>query len=90
MDINRNQAGIALGLLFGVWHALWEVAVAVGSADLLLDWLHGAHFISNPYTLSKISLGTALLGIIGAFVSGYVLGWVFALFWNWSGRFLSK
>ena len=90
MDIDRNQAGIALGLLFGVWHALWEIAVAVGAAGPLLDWLHGAHFVSNPYTLSKFSLGAALLGVIGAFASGFVIGWVFALFWNWGGKLLSE
>lgn len=82
-DMNRNQAGLALGLLFAAMHALWVAAVGIGVGKPFLNWLHGLHFVSNPYTVTAFDPVTAAVGIVAAFISGYVIGWAFAFAWNW-------
>lgn len=77
-----NRAGLALGTLFAAMHALWIVAVWRGAGAWFLDGLHGYHFVTNPYTLTAFDAGTALIGVAGAFVSGYVLGFGALLLWK--------
>lgn len=85
-DMKKNQAGLALGTLFGACHTLWVVAVGLGFEGIFLDWLHSIHFVTSPYTVTGFNLVTGLVGIVGAFVAGYVIGWVFAWIWNWLGK----
>lgn len=87
-DIDKNQAGLTLGTLFALCHGLWIVLVAAGVGDTVLELLHTAHFVSSAYNVTGVGAMTALGGVIGAFVSGYVIGWVTALVWNRVGAYL--
>jgi hypothetical protein len=81
-EINKNQLGLTLGIVFTILHVLWVIAVLVGLGKIIADWMHIVHFISETHTITAVSLGNVAIGIIIAFVSGYVLGWVFAALWN--------
>lgn len=86
IGINKNQAGLTLGSVFAILHATWVVIVGIGLGQGLMDWLHSVHFFNDSITIISFSLGDALIGIITAFISGYVLGWLFAVLWNWFGK----
>ncbi|MDY6777965.1 MAG: hypothetical protein SVU32_04810 [Candidatus Nanohaloarchaea archaeon] len=87
-EINTNRAGLTLGILFGACHTLWIAAVGLGAGKLFLDLLHSIHFVSNPYTVTGFDPVTAVAGIIAAFASGYVIGWISAWVWNQVGASL--
>lgn len=77
-----NRGGLALGTLFAAMHAIWVVLFWAGAGRTVLDTLLGAHFVAAQYGTVAVTAGTAILGIVGAFVSGYVLGFVTLLLWN--------
>jgi hypothetical protein len=81
--VNPNKAGIALGALIGGWHLLWAVVVAIGWAQWLINFVFWMHFIVPPYTVKPFQARLALILIGVTSVTGYVLGYVFAVLWNW-------
>lgn len=83
---NPNQAGLTLGILFAILHILWIIAIGIGFGQRLVDWAHSIHFVECQHTILSVSAGTAIIGIITAFISGYILGWLFAVLWNWFGK----
>lgn len=85
MQFNKNQTGLTLGTLSGLMHLLWVIAVALGMGQVLANWSHNAHFLTDMHSLGAFNFGTAVVGVISAWVSGYVIGWVFAMLWNWLG-----
>ncbi|MFB6190964.1 MAG: hypothetical protein ABEJ64_00895 [Candidatus Nanohaloarchaea archaeon] len=86
MTGNRNQAGIALGALFGLLHAAWVTSVAAGSGQSLLTVLEAWHFLSSGYTITAFDPVTAVAGVIGATVTGYLIGWVFTYMYDLTGE----
>jgi hypothetical protein len=85
-EINKNQLGLTLGILFTIMHILWIIVVLIGWGKSIADWLHSVHFFGDAHTIIPVSLGVSLIGIIAAFISGYVTGWVFAAIWNLVGE----
>lgn len=90
MAKDRNQAGIALGALFGLMHALWVIAVGAGVGQSIVDALESGHFLSSNYSITGFDPITAVIGVIGAAVSGYVLGWAFIYIYNFTGKKLES
>ena len=82
----RNQVGIALGTLFGLMHTLWIVAVGAGASQPIVNALESGHFLSSNYTTTSFDPATAILGIIGAAISGYIIGWIFIYIYNFTDR----
>ncbi|MBI1961241.1 MAG: hypothetical protein HYS45_00900 [Parcubacteria group bacterium] len=82
MKLSQKTAGLSLGSLFGLMHLGWVLAVAAGAGQQLADWWSAKHFVAGDYTVGAFSLGIAILGVILAFVFGYITGWVFAWLWN--------
>lgn len=76
------RVGLALGLLVALVHAAWSALVWAGQAKGLLDHYFRLHFLANPLQLEGFSLVTAGQLIAFGFVSGLVVGVVFALLWN--------
>lgn len=81
-EINKNAAGMAVGLLFGVLHLGWAVLIAINQAKPLMDWILGLHMMSLSYTIHPFSVGTAVLLVVVTTVIGYIVGWVAAALWN--------
>lgn len=86
MNFNKNRMGLAIGSLFATMHFLWILVVAFGIGNVLVDEVISIHFFTGAFTILDFSLAMVLFGIIGAFVSGYVMGWIFACFWNLFGK----
>ena len=80
--LDKHKAGVAFGLILGLWHVTWSLVVASGEAQVLIDWIFRLHFIQPPYTITSFRLGTAVVLIVATSALGYVLGWLFAAIWN--------
>lgn len=81
--INPAKAGLAVGVVIGLWHAIWITLVAVGWAKLVLDFVLRLHFINLTYEVVPFALSTGLMLVAITFVLGAAFGVVFALVWNW-------
>ena len=81
-EINKNSAGMSVGLFFGLAHLGWVILVALKLAKPLLDWILHLHFLELSYTMQTFAVSTALFLVVVTFVVGYVFGWVIAAFWN--------
>lgn len=86
--ISWNRAGISLGTLFALMHAAWLVLVGAGVSNQVISAVAEAHFLAFQYATVQLELATAILGILGAFASGYLLGAAFAVIWNLTGDYL--
>lgn len=85
--VNPAKAGISVGAVFGVWHLMWVTLVATGTAKPVLDLILKLHFLEFDYSLAPFAVSTAVTLVGLTFAIGAVLGFVFALVWNWlSGR----
>ncbi len=80
--INPNKLGLVLGMLFALLHLLWVLLVASGFAKQFMDYALSLHFMSDVYSINVFNISTAAMLLIFTFVSGYVLGWIFAKIWN--------
>lgn len=85
-EIDKKQASLSVGVLFALMHFVWLLAVLVGLARGWVDLALGYHFVSKSYEILSFNLVTGLIGLVAAFVCGYVTGWVFAYIWNWAGE----
>ncbi len=87
MTIDRNRAGLSLGLLSGLMHLLWVLIVGAGMGQSMMSWWSGMHFMMNTgYSVGSFAFGNGLLGVVMALIWGYVIGWVFAAIWNAVGK----
>jgi Na+-translocating ferredoxin:NAD+ oxidoreductase RnfD subunit len=89
-QLNRNQAGIALGALFGLMHTLWVAAVGAGIGQPIVDALESGHFLSSNHSVTAFDPVTALTGIIGAVITGYIIGLTFIYIYNFTGKKLDS
>ena len=82
--LDKNKVGLSLGIFLAIFHAAWALMVAVMSGTLqsFLDWIFLLHSIKPVWILTSFSLVNSVLLVIVTFISGYVLGWVFAFAHN--------
>lgn len=83
--LSKNRVGVALGLFAALVHLVWLVAVAVG-AQKFVDWILLMHSIRLDLVLTSVVLLNAVILIVVAFIGGFIVGWVFALIWNWVAK----
>jgi len=82
MQIDKNKTGLTFGFLIGSFHLAWSVLVALGFAQILINFILKVHMISMPITILPFNIVHAITLIIVTFVVGYVFGWLMAFFWN--------
>jgi hypothetical protein len=85
-QLNTKQTALSLGLTFAVLHVLWAIAVGLGFAQSLLNWKLAHHFVIIEAGIAQFDIVTALVLVVCAFLTGAVLGWLFATIWNWTGK----
>jgi hypothetical protein len=84
--VNPNKVGLVLGALYGGWHLLWSVIVAVGWAQPLLNFVFWMHFLVPPYVVAPFQARVALILIVVTSAVGYAIGYVLGVLWNWIHR----
>ncbi len=72
-----------MGSFAALMHLVWSLMVAMGMAQWWMDLVLSLHFLNNPYKVAPFDVMTALILIVMAGVMGFVVGWVFATFWNY-------
>lgn len=80
--ISVGKAGLVLGILFGGWHLLWSVLVALRLAQPLVDFIFWMHFIKPVYVIEPFSIGRAAILLVITTIIGFLIGSIFALVWN--------
>lgn len=80
--LDEGQIALIFGSFMALVHLVWSLVVALGFAQLYLDWILGLHFLNNPFVVGTFTLTNALMLVVVAFVVGYVAGWVFSWIWN--------
>lgn len=78
--MDKNKAGLTVGYFLALVHLVWALAVIIMPSTLqsCLDWIFKLHGISNYMTITSLSIINAILLVIVTFISGYIIGWVFA------------
>ncbi|MEK7515371.1 MAG: hypothetical protein AAB555_00345 [Patescibacteria group bacterium] len=84
--LNPAKTGLAVGKLFGGVHLVWAILVALGWAQVLVNFSQWAHMVSVPVVVGAFDLTAAIIVIIVATAVGYVLGYAFAHIWNYLHR----
>jgi len=77
--MNAHKTGMSLALLFGLFGLIWEIIIAIGSAQGYLTWKLSLISLNNPFTVSAFNLGTAIELIVLMLIGGYLIGAIFAL-----------
>jgi hypothetical protein len=83
MPINPVKAGLTLGALMGVWHLCWSILVALHWAQPVIDFVFWMHFIKPVYVVGAFDPAIAAVLVVITSIIGFVIGWLFALLWNW-------
>lgn len=81
--INALNAGLAVGSVVGLWHVMWSALVAVGWAQVVIDFVFWMHFIKPVLLVQPFNLGTAAVLVAITLTTGFALGYVLAAAWNW-------
>lgn len=84
--ISPNKAGIALGGVLGIFHLSWVALIALGWAQPAIDFILWLHMIKPFVAVEAFGIGRAVGLVIVTSAIGYVMGWLFALLWNWAHR----
>ena len=80
--MNVLKTGVALGIVFGVWHLCWSVLVALNLAQPFIDFVFWMHFIKPVYVIEPFEpLRAAVLLLITSCI-GFSFGVLFSLTWN--------
>jgi hypothetical protein len=80
--INPVKAGLAFGVVLGLFHLCWAALVAFGVAQAVIDFILGLHFIAPFMTVQPFALPTAAMLVAITALIGFAIGVVFAISWN--------
>ena len=77
-----GKAGLALGGALAGWHLYWAILVAVGLAQVILDFVFWMHFIKPVYVVEPFEIGRAVILVLVTGAIGFFAGAGFGLIWN--------
>ena len=81
--LQANKTGLALGGMIGVFHLCWSLLVASGFAQPLMDFIFRLHRITPVYIILPFDFLSMIELVILTGLLGYVMGYLFALLWNY-------
>ncbi|MEK7648896.1 MAG: hypothetical protein AAB400_03180 [Patescibacteria group bacterium] len=84
--MNPQKTGLTLGILVGGLHVFWSLLVALGLAQGLVDFIFMLHMIVPNHQIASFNLMYAIALVLIALVKGYVVGYLFALLWNYVSK----
>ncbi len=77
-ELNSKKVSLSLGILFAILHTAGVIAILNG----IIGFAQRVHFISEQVTVLSFNIGDFITGIAGAFIAGYVVGWLYSLIYN--------
>lgn len=80
--IDKHKTGLTFGFLVSSCHLFWSLLVALGVAQVLLEFVLSIHMLEMPITVMSFDLVKAIGLIVVTFIGGYVFGWLMAFFWD--------
>lgn len=80
--LNKNKVGLTLGLFSAFLHLIWSFLVYFEIADNLISKWYTNHFVSLTITITEFSFTKAILLILQTFITGFIIGWLFAFIYN--------
>jgi hypothetical protein len=80
--LSANKAGISLGALFALMHTLWSLLFASGLGANIHEYIRGMHYIGTQTMYAPFNLASAIIGVVLAAITGYIIGCGFAWIWN--------
>ena len=84
--LNPRKTGLALGKLLAGLHLVWAVLVALGWAQMLVNFSMWAHMVNTSVVVGPFDLYAAVTVVVVASLAGYIIGFVFAKISNWLYR----
>ena len=84
--LSPTKTALAVGVFLGAWHVIWSLIVALNWAQALYDFILWAHMIHLRLTIGPFDLVAATTLVVVTFLAGCVMGYAFALVWNWFHR----
>jgi len=81
-ELNKNNIGLSLGIIFVAIHVLWFIILVAGFGQHFLSWIIETHFIKINIEIIEFNLFLGIMTLIRAFVVGYITGWLFAFIYN--------
>ncbi|MFH0829979.1 MAG: hypothetical protein V1887_02340 [Candidatus Aenigmatarchaeota archaeon] len=81
--LTPKKVAMALGVFVALIHLFWSVLVASGIGQFWVNFMLAMHMISLPIVIGPFNALYALGLLVMTFVAGYVMGYVFALVWNY-------
>ncbi len=84
--LNPRKTGVALGAFAALCKLVWVILIAFGWAQPLVSFALWANMMNMPYTIGAFDFATSLTLIVVAAVTAYVIGYFFAIVWNWAHR----
>lgn len=83
VKISANKLGLTLGIFCALLHLVWALVVLAGVAQGFLDWIFPMHFLDSVYSVTGFNAISALMLVVLALISGYVMGYVLGALWNY-------
>jgi hypothetical protein len=80
--ISAHKVGLVVGFVISGLHVLWTILVAVGLAQMLVDFVLWAHMVHLSVVIGPFDVGTALTLIVVTFIVGYAVGRLVGTVWN--------
>jgi uncharacterized membrane protein YdbT with pleckstrin-like domain len=77
-----KKMGLVSGALIGGWHFVWSLLVFLGWAQPILDFIFWAHMIKRVYFVKPFDPVAAVALIVITAVTGYIFGFLGAVFRN--------
>jgi len=81
--ISPIKAALSVGIVIGLYHWMWVVLVATGTAQTVLNFILRLHFIELDIQMAPYDAMTGMMLVGITFAIGAVFGLLFALVWNW-------
>ena len=82
LALDELSAGVVLAAMLAGVHLGWAVAVALGAAQPVLDFIFWIHFVEPAYRVAPFELGRATILVTVMAVLGLLLGAGLAAGWN--------
>ena len=80
--IDPFGAGLTLGFLMGVGHAIWIALVALTAAPWVAEVVIGGEVVRAAFAPDGVDLSVAAFLIVMTTLAGCGVGWLFATIWN--------